>query len=118
MDTIEARLFSEVSEMQCQPALMHYEQYVLWAAQFGDPALPERDAGKLEISVTEQKWVVYEAMRFQMADDPDAESVDSGHILAALNENGFCQALEQVVEPLCDQVLARLQTPASVAPVI
>jgi hypothetical protein len=101
-------LFDIVNALETRHEEARYEDYLAWCDSNGFDAAPMRHH-RHQISAVEQKWVVLDAMRRQIADDPEADTVSSEHILHALEDGAFAPSFEWVVEPLCENVLASYQ---------
>lgn len=106
-------LYEIVSTLECNNTARDYGRYLYWASQFGDDPLPERDAGRMYMTEADQRWVILDLLRRQVADDPSGETVDSAHLFEALTANGFCQVFEEVIETNCERAFNIFKTQAS-----
>jgi hypothetical protein len=90
MGDTNSDMIEVIGALDVPHAMLNYGQYAHWASQFGEEPLPERRAGRLDMTPVEQKWVVMDALRRQLAG------------------NGFCPTFEQVVEPICEGIFQRV----------
>lgn len=73
-----------------------------WHSQFGDTV----PTGLVrEMSATQAEEIILAIVERQIAEYPDAESIDSGILLSTLGDNGFDGALEMRLESLADDYL-------------
>lgn len=107
-----ADLYEKIAGMDIQPHSITREFYVEWEKQFGGDELSPEEAGKLEISATEMRWVVLAALEHQLKEGRAVDALDSEAVLIALQGNGFCPALETYVEAYADPIFEAMKSPA------
>jgi hypothetical protein len=105
-------LFEIITRTDIQDHSITREFYVEWEKQFGGDELSPDEAGKLEISASEMRWVVLSALQHQLKQGREVDALDSEAVLISLQGNGFCPALETYVEAYADPIFKAMQSPA------
>lgn len=105
-------MFEKITRTDIQDHSITRDFYIEWEKQFGGDELSPEEAGKLEISATEMRWIVLAALERQFKEGREVDTLDSEAVLIALQGNGFCPALETYVEAYADPIFKKMQSPA------
>ncbi|MBB6510426.1 hypothetical protein F4695_003815 [Rhizobium soli] len=102
---MENGLFNAVSSIEALDLKLTIRDYLEWAEQEDAEILPHDEIGKLEITATEIRWVMLDAIYRQLNDvTPDqihAAFVSDEAIVEALADSGFCPAFLNQIHQLC-----------------
>ncbi|NTF16919.1 hypothetical protein G6L37_00570 [Agrobacterium rubi] len=110
-----SKLFHIVNALEITDLQTTYDEYSDWCDETGEEVYPMRHF-RYSLTERDQKWVILDAMQRQIADDPDATTVSSEHILCAINDSVFPPSLETHFETFCERVLVEFQKPEAPTP--
>ncbi len=98
-------LFDAVSSIEVLDLKLTMRDYLEWTEQEDAEILPRDKVGKLEITATEIRWIMLDAIYRQLNNDtPDQihpAFVSDEAIIEALADSGFCPAFLNQIHHLC-----------------
>lgn len=101
-----------VAEIEYTELEISQEDYKIWCEDVELDVLAELERGELNMTGTEVRWVVLDALHRHMKeaaffDEVLQEDVESHVLITTLSVNGFCPAFEDEIRAACRDVIRK-----------